>query len=173
MSKGIQPVQYINQGSELRKDFSCAFAAALNAPTPKQHSAQHKMQNFLLHELMYYKPYDGKMENRNTGKVETKCFTDECEWRFIPDVTKAGFEPAFYDKTIVNAGVLDEVSNSMSGIAEISLTFDFSEIKHIIVKNKADFEKLAQEILALDISEMECYELISKIIVWDNSRRDF
>lgn len=173
MSKGIQPVQYINQGSELRKDFSSAFAAALKMPISKQHSAQHKMQNYLLHELMYYKPYDGKMENRNTGKIETKCFTDECEWRFIPDVTKAGFEPAFYDKTIVNAGVLDEVSNSMSGIAEISLTFEYSDVKHIIVKNKADFEKIVQTVLDLDINKMERYELISKIIIWDNLRRDF
>lgn len=173
MSKGIQPIQYINQGSELRKDFTSAFASALTAPAPRQRSPQHKMQNFLLHELMYYKPYDGKMENRNTGKIETKCFTDECEWRFVPDVTKAGFEPAFYDKTIVNAGVLDEVSNSMSGIKEISLPFEYSDIKHIIVKSKADFEKLAQEVLTLGLSEMECYELISKIIVWENSRRDF
>lgn len=173
MSKGIQPIQYINPGSELRKDFTSAFSAALSAAPPKPRSAQHKMQNFLLHELMYYKPYDGKMENRNTGKIETKCFTDECEWRFIPDVTQAGFEPAFYDKTIVNAGVLEGISNSMAGIPEISLKFNYSDLKHIIVKSKYDFDELTKEILNMGIKEMDCYELISKIIVWDNSGRDF
>ena len=61
----------------------------------------------------------------------------------------------------------------MSGIKEISLPFEYSDIKHVIVKSKADFEKLAQEVLTLGLSEMECYELISKIIVWENSRRDF
>ena len=68
MSRGIQPIQYINQNSELRNDFTAAFSAALTAPMTRKGSAQEKMKSFLLHELMYYKPYDGKMENRNTGK---------------------------------------------------------------------------------------------------------
>ncbi len=173
MNKGIQPIQYINQHSELCNDFSKAFKSALSAKAPKSGSAQHKMQSFLLHQLMYYKPYDGKMENRNTGKTETKCFTDECEWRFVPNVTKANFEQAFYDKTIVNAGVLEGISNSMAGISEISLKFEYDDLKHIIVKSKSDFEILVQEISSFDIDDSTRYSLISKIIVWDISRRDF
>lgn len=171
MSKGIQPIQYINQNSDLRKDFSKAFSAALSAPVARKGSAQEKMKSFLLHELMYYKPYDGKMENRNTGKIEVKCFTDECEWRFIPDVTVAGFEQAFHEKRILNAGVLEEINNSMTGIPEISLQFDYDDLKYIIVKTRNDFEKLVQEIS--DFDDAIQHELISKIIVWDISGRDF
>ena len=171
MNRGIQPIQYINSNSELRKDFTKAFSAALSSPATKRGSAQEKMQNFLLHELMYYKPYEGKMENRNTGKTEIKCFTDECEWRFVPDVTLAGFEPAFHGQTILNAGVLEEISNSMSGIAEISLQFDYDDLKYIIVKTREDFEKLVQEIS--DFDDAVQHELISKVIVWDISWRDF
>ena len=171
MSKGIQPIQYINQKSALRDDFTKAFKAALSNPAKHKNSAQEKMQNFLLHELMYYKPYDGKMENRNTGKTKTKCFTDECEWRFVPDVTIRGFEPALHGDMILNAGVLDEISNSMSGIADISLQFEYDDLKYIIVKTKADFEKLVQEISDLDDTIQ--HELISKIIIWDISGRDF
>ena len=123
--------------------------------------------------MMYYKPYEGKMKNRNTGKIENKCFTDECEWRFIPDVTVAGFEQAYYDETIFNAGVLNDISNSMAGISEISLGFDYSDIKYIIVKTKEDFEKLTSEIVSLKLEEMIEHQLISKIIVWDISRGDF
>ena len=171
MNRGIQPIQYINPTSELRQDFTKAFSAALSAPVSRKGSAIEKMKNFLLHEMMYYKPYDGKMENRNTGKSETKCFTDECEWRYVPDVTIAGFEQAFHEKGMINAGVLEEISNSMAGIPEISLRFDYDDLKYIIVKSRADFEKLVQEISDLDDSVQ--HELISKMIVWDVSRRDF
>lgn len=171
MSRGIQPIQYINQNSELRKDFTKAFAAALSASATRKGSVQEKMKSFLLHEMMYLKPYDGKMENRNTGKVEIKCFTDECEWRYVPDVTVAGFEQAFHGEMLINAGVLDEISNSMAGIPKISLQFDYDDLKYIIVKTRADFEKIVQEIADLD--DMVQHELISKIIVWDVSWRDF
>ena len=171
MNRGIQPIQYINPTSELRQDFTKAFTAALSAPVSRKGSATEKMKNFLLHEMMYYKPYDGKMENRNTGKTETKCFTDECEWRYVPDVTVAGFEQAFHEKRMINAGVLEGISNSMAGIPEISLQFDYDDLKYIIVKTRADFEKLVQEISDLDDSVQ--HELIAKIIVWDVSGRDF
>jgi hypothetical protein len=161
----------LNQKSALRADFTTAFSAALTAPTTRKGSAQEKMKSFLLHELMYYKPYDGKMENRNTGKTETKCFTDECEWRFVPDVTAAGFEQALHGDMIVNAGVLEEISNSMAGIPEISLQFNYDDLKYIIVKTRADFEKLVSELSDLDDSIQ--HELISKVLVWDVSGRDF
>lgn len=173
MRNGIQPIQYINPDSDLCRDFSTAFTSALRANPEKESASQIKMKNFLLHEMMYYKPYEGKMKNRNTGKIENKCFTDECEWRFIPDVTVAGFEQAYYDVTIFNAGVLNDLSNSMAGIPEISLGFDYSDIKYIIVKTKEDFEILANEIVSLELEEMIEHQLISKIIVWDSSRGDF
>ena len=171
MSKGIQPIQYLNQNSALRADFTTAFSAALTAPLTRRGSAQEKMKSFMLHELMYYKPYDGKMENRNTKKADVKCFTDECEWRFVPDVTVAGFEQVLYGDMLVNAGVLEEISNSMAGLPEISLEFDYDDLKYIIVKTRADFEKLVFELSDLDDSIQ--HELISKVLVWDVSGRDF
>jgi len=171
MNRGIQPIQYLNPKAALRVDFTTAFSAALTAPVVRKGSAQEKMKNFLLHELMYYKPYDGKMENRNTGKIEIKCFTDECEWRYVPDVTAAGFEQALHGDMIVNAGVLEEISNSMAGVPEISLQFGYDDLKYIIVKTRADFEKLVAELSDLDDSVQ--HELISKVLVWDVSRSDF
>lgn len=173
MRKGIQPIQYINKDSALCKDFSTAFSAALKIDPDKETKAQTKMKNFLLHEMMYYKPYEGKMKNRNTGKTTNKCFTDECEWRFIPDVTVCGFEQAYYDDTILNAGVLNDLSNSMAGISEIALQFEYSDVKYIIVKTENDLEILTKEIVQLSLDETVEHQLISKIIVWDNCRGDF
>ena len=125
--------------------------------------------------LFYVKIYlrKQKMENRNTGKTEVKCFTDECEWRFIPDVTRCGFEQAYHDNTIISGGVLQEMSNSMSGLSEIALTFEYEDIKYIIVKTKYDFEKLVKVIMDLDVHELVKYGLMSKVIIWELSGRDF
>lgn len=173
MNHGIQPIQYINPNSELRKDFIAAFSAAIKSDPLKENQIHQKMKNFLLHEMMYYKPYEGMMKNRNTGKRQKKCFTDECEWRFIPDVTILEYEQAYYDQTILNSGGLVELSNSMIGKSEISLQFNYSDLKYIIIKTIVDFEKLTDEISALKLDEIEKNQLISKIIIWDKSKEDF
>lgn len=169
----IQPIQYINKESNLRKDFTEVFTAALKSDTKKESCTQLKMKSFLLHEMMYYKPYEGNFKNRNTGKIVKKCFTDECEWRFIPDVTKAGYEQVYFDKNILNAGNLREISNSMFGIREISLEFEYADIKYIIVKSTEDLDILVKEIETMNLDKREAYKLISKIIVWDDSKGDF
>lgn len=173
MQKQIQPIQYINPDSELRKDFTKAFSAALKSDVRKESKTQSKVENFLLHEMMYYKPYEGKMRNRNTGKIKKKCFTDECEWRFIPDVTRAGFMQVYFNEDILNAGGLNDISNSMSGIREISLNFDYADLKYIIVKTLSDFEILTEVIMTLGLDKLEEYQLISKVIIWDSAKGDF
>lgn len=173
MRNHIQPIQYINPESDLRRDFTIAFSAALKLDMQNESKAQTKMKNFLLHEMMFYKPYEGRMKNRNTGKYKRKCFTDECEWRFVPDVTKAGFEQAYFDQTILNAGVLNEISNSMFGIGEISISYYYTDLKYIIVKTIEDFNVLATEIARLQLSSLDERQLLSKVIIWDVSRGDF
>ena len=173
MKKHIQPVQYINPDSKLCKDFSVAFKAALKSKPQKAVSAESKMKNFLLHEMMYYKPYEGKIINRVTKKSLKKCFTDECEWRFIPDVTVENYEEAYYDDTIVNDVILLDLSNSMEGNEKISIKFEYSDLKYIIIKTFDDFKKLTAEIELLGLDEITKHELISKIIIWDASKEDF
>ena len=65
------------------------------------------------------------------------------------------------------------MSNSMSGLSEIALTFEYEDIKYIIVKTKYDFEKLVKVIMDLDVHELVKYELMSKVIIWELSGRDF
>lgn len=169
MHQGIQPVQYINQEAQLRKDFSEAFSVAL-----QQDAAKAEMENYMLHQLMYYKPYSGMFENRNTGEITHKCFTDECEWRYIPDVTRNGFQQVYFDNDIVNSdGLKTIVSNSMEGKGEISLNFDYSDLKYVILKTRRDFNNLLGEMSAMDLSEKEKLEIVSKVIIWEESKGDF
>ena len=113
------------------------------------------------------------IENRNTYKMRKKCFTDECEWRYVPDVTKEGFCQVFYDENIINAESLRDTSNALSDIRSVSLLFSFDDLKYIIVKTMEDFTKLHESISSWNLKQSEEHSLISKILVWDNSKGDF
>ncbi len=172
MAHKIQPIQYINPDSELRKDFSSVFSKSIN-DSSSDNKLNNMMKDFLLHELMYYKPYQGKIKNRNTKTLKLKCFADECEWRFIPDLSKTDFQQVYTDSDLLNAGIINEISNSLSKLPNIGLKYVYSDIKYIIVKTQEDFEKLITVVKQLDVDEITKYELISKTIVWDKAKGDF
>lgn len=173
MKKGIQPVQYVNPDTELIKDFSESFIKALKIDKTKQTESEKVMKNYLLHQLMYFKPYSGKMKNRKNQEEDEKCFTDECEWRFIPNVSRLGYKQIYFDEQVLNAGNLNDISNSMIGKEEISLDFSYDDLKYIIVRTKEDVEKISDTIMKMKIKKEQKRLLISKIIVWDLSGGDF
>lgn len=173
MRNRIQPVQYINPDSELCKDFAASFSEALNIDASTQSKQTLILKDFLLHELMYYKPYSGTIKRRTSDTEEEKCFTDECEWRYIPNVTALGYQQVYRDGNILNTGILSDINNSMSGRKEISLTFTYGDIKYIIVKDISDLNIIIENINRLEIEDIQKYHLVSKIIVWEQSKGDF
>lgn len=177
MRNGIQPIQYINPQSRLCVDFSTTFNEVLKSISNDTKSdssyLDNLMKSYMLHEMMYYKPYEGLMRNRRSGKTERKCFTDECEWRYIPDLSKSEFQQIYYDPNIMNAGIMNDISNSLTMVPGIALNFDYTDLKYIIIKTADDFVKLVSVIDSLEIDYNIRNELISKIIVWDKSKEDF
>lgn len=172
MKKSIQPVHYLNEQANLRKDITEVFRSVLRENVQGESKTHQKLKNYLLHELMYYKPYQGKFRNRNTGKVSKKCFADECEWRFVPDVTKIGFPMVISGEEVPNAGLLIDYSNAMDGNAEVSLKFSYSEIKYIILKTHEDFKELVETIDRWNVMD-EKYIILSKVLIWEQSKGDF
>lgn len=83
MRNNIQPIHYINPSSNFRKDFTKAFNLALKTINLPESILEKNLKSQLLSQLVYMKPYSGKMENRLQKKTLEKCFTDECEWRYI------------------------------------------------------------------------------------------
>lgn len=169
----IQSVQYINENSKLKDDFKTAFSKALKIDKDSQTKNEEIMKDYLLHQLMYFKPIYGKMRNRNTGKKVKKCFTDECEWRFVPNVSSIGYRQVYYDEKIINDGRLDKISLSLFENPEISLKFDYEDLKYIIINTKDDFGRLSNFINSLNIDIKEKENLFSKIIIWELSGGDF
>ena len=165
---GLQPLQYINKDSALKLDMALSFRTAMGQVGKNLTKAETVYRNFILHELMYYKPYQGKMENRRTKKTETKCLADECEWRYVPKVSSIGMPQVL----INNFGKLTDLSNSLNHREEIALKFEYSEIKHIIIKDLMEYEKVIQEIEKWGLDDIDRYTILSRIIVWNETRGD-
>lgn len=73
----------------------------------------------------------------------------------------------------MNAGIMNDISNSLTKVPGISLDFEYTDLKYIIIKDTGDFFKLISVIERLRIDGNTKNELISKIIVWDRSKEDF
>ena len=172
MEQGIQPLQYINVNSCLRKDFSEAFMCAKKIDPDNQSNEVTALKGFLIHQLMFYKPYSGKNKNAN-GEEKEKCFTDECEWRFVPDVSQLEFSQIIYDKSIMGDDTLNILSNALGISPEASLRFEYDDIKYIIIKTQDDFKEFIKELNKIIPSNDDRMNIVSKIIIWEKSEGDF
>ena len=169
IEKNIQPVHYLNEYGNLRKDITKVLKKALNENIKKEHNTHKMLKDYLLHELMFYKPYQGRIKN---GKTSTKCFADECEWRYVPNVNAIDLPQVIWDDDLLNSGLLTTYSNAMNANPDVSLCFDYNEIKHIIIQTQADYKILVEAIDTWDIIN-DKYNILSKVLVWDQIRRDF
>jgi len=171
MSKNIQPVHYMNPESPLAKDFS----KALNASFVKSPSDEigKQLLDHLLHELMYFKPYQGLMLKPGNTRRQKKCFSDESEWRFVPKIVHPELEQMYYQESVLSENILGYLNDQLQRTADLAITFDYDDVKYIIVKNSLDFDKIIRSIEEYNISLQSKYVLISKIIVWDESIGDF
>ena len=73
----------------------------------------------------------------------------------------------------MNAGSLGLISNSMEGVSDISLEFDYEDLKYIIVKEKEDLRTLIQFCNEKKMDDEVIHQLVSKVIVWEDSKGDF
>lgn len=161
IEKGIQPLQYINPKSLLRQDFSEAYQYAYQAETSTP------AQDFLLSQMFYFKAIDGTME-RNGDTVQ-KNFTDECEWRFIPDVSSIALPQAIDEDDLFVKEVLNK---TLAGAEKCWLQFNADDVKYIILNSTEEFAKVSEVIKSKKLGTSESDKLISKVIIWSEIWRD-
>ena len=162
IKQGIQPIQYVNPNSPMRKDFTEAFKYAIDSET------EDAPQNFLLSQMYYLKPIIGTMQREDEERE--RIFTDECEWRYIPNLSELELPQAVDEQDIFSLPMLNKAIDAHENAW---LKFSYLDIKYLIVQSESDFEKLCRTIY-------KCVEninvrnlLISKIIVWECERSDF
>lgn len=162
MNKGIQPIQYVNKNSPLCKNFAEAFDYAINS------DSEDAAQNFLLSQMYYFKPVYGTMQR--DGEETPRIFTDECEWRYIPDLSSLNLPQAVSEQDIQSINTLNKTLDLSN---ESWLNFNYDEIKYIIVENEDAFKKLCELFeRKIEIPELK-NRLISRVIIWENEKEDF
>lgn len=184
MERGVQPVQYLNKSSDLQKEFRKAFNASYyNSNVHLTESKPYiSLLNFLTNQMIYYKPYQGKFPildkdgNRSSTKKKMKCFADECEWRYIPDLSKIGISQIITDEVVV-ANWKQTYNDLLSNEESVAFNFEYADLKYIVIKDTIDFRKLIEIINEWGtnklISDKELYDLLPKILIWDEIKGDF
>ena len=172
IKSGIQPLHYINENSALRQDLTTAFLAAIRSDSEDENIQN--LKDYIAHELMFSKPYSGMMYNSFAEKEQVKCFTDEQEWRYIPDLSKTNLPQIITDVDKISYEERTQnYTNALNKKTDTAISFEYNDLRYIIVKSVEDSEKMIAAIMNLDIEEIEKYKLTSKILIWEISKGDF
>lgn len=163
IEKGIQPMHYVNPRSFLCNDFSLAFNASIKSDT------EDAAQNYLLSQMYYLKPLTGTML-RNEKEI-SRIFTDECEWRYIPNVLVESLPQAVTDKE--QFSINKSLNPTLASKDSCWLKFTYEDVKHIILQKDEDFKAFCTLLDNHTISIETKKKLISKVIIWNDSKGDF
>ena len=172
INSGIQPIHYINKNSSIKEDISYLFSKALNNIDDSDYNIN-EYRNYLLSHLLFMKPIIGSM--RREGKYDSKNFTDEKEWRFIPNIKEEhGIDLIIPQKYLENDKAYNSYSDGITQIKELWLHFDVCDIEYLMVENEEYRKELIEFILSITtIEELDKYILISKIVVYDIMNKDW
>lgn len=168
---GIQPIQYINTESSLISDYKIVFLKSLSnedsIPIVEEYS------NYLLTNLLFMKPLEGKMFRND--RYENRNFHDEREWRYIPNMNDIETElPLIIPPYNMNPQAYSAYSEGIKQCRELWLKFDYTDIKYLIVENDKERIELIRFIKnEIDEEDNKKYELISKILVFNELKEDW
>jgi len=176
IERGLQPVLYLNKDTALAKDFRQAFHAARESLDNKTSPVQDLLADYMLHQLMYYKPYQGKTKFRVDESIHKKCFADECEWRYIPDLSSTQPPVLIRDQWLID-NYLNSYCDALSEVQEAHLSFEYKDLKYVMVETLDDFTLFLNKVESLKedgaVSEAEANHLLSKVLVWSEIKGDF
>lgn len=170
----ISPIHYLYKNSDVYEQLRELFHLA---NTEKSEV----LYNYLFNRLFFTKPKDGiesnKVVDNESGvtKTETQSvlYTDEQEHRYVPNLSNINTDISqFYLKKDLP---LNELSNSLAKHKKYKLSFEVSDIKHIVLPSRDEKIELINNIVhSPNIEKLEDkYELISKLVTLQEIKEDF
>lgn len=191
----LQPVQYINETSSYLTILQEDLNSSLNTD-----DLSIEKSYAVMYRLSFIKPLRGKMARSIENKhiMISKNFHDEQEWRYVPNpvvISKYNSTNRFKIKPIIanpneiclnlggNRNFLDIQSEALTDplYRDLWLTFDYDDVKYLIVPNAQARIDCISYILNLSDSlfsqgaevQIQKSVLISKILVLDEIRKDW
>jgi len=173
MRQGLNPVAYVNQGSEFTNhllDGIQTYFDHLNT-TPNLTALSDLSDSYMkiLNVQRYIKNYRGTL--RRSGKADKiYTFADEREWRYVLPLETPGLFP-FVPINLISDKQQKEKWNGL--LADHKLTFSANDIKYLIVERESNVKTLRRHIQSLsNYSEQEKDHLESRIITAEQITTD-
>lgn len=177
--QGVQPVQYMTSGSLLQKQFTKSFNLYLESlDNDNTNELLDDIADILLEQIRFMKPLFGEMP-RGEELILNKNFTDEKEWRFVPDIPDE-VAKLFYidplDGIATSRKAIEIANDAIALVKQARLPFQVSDVKYIFVDSEDDAAALTDFIMSLKgnrISRANKLVLVQKILIYDEMRGDF
>lgn len=137
LKKGLNPVVYVAQKSDLSKSYKIAMDYFLKAHPENATEIDVEGILSLLDFLRYIKNYEGPLHSKNFS-CENYRFSDEREWRYVPPISIDDGHMMVVDKDFrKNPEIFKK-------IYEFSrLEFEPNDIKYIIIKDDSEIKDVS------------------------------
>ena len=156
----VQPVHYMNDNSELTRDFTSAFETLYGKEDVAKSAGI--LGDYLVSTLVFMKPIWGKQKNQH-GRDISYIFQDECEWRYVPSTKRIGDLPLISIDAVNNLKLKEGYNKALARHKEAWLSFEWEDVSYIIVPNEVALNHTINTICSLKCSEREKRVIISKI----------
>ena len=126
----------------------------------------------LIYSIYYTKHYQADLE-REDGLTKDYRFYDEREWRYMPKFDCAVCQLRRTEKEYLE---WRGISEKKPLLREVALSFDYSDIEHIIVEKEVEIEKMIDIIKKISndkCSQMIKERLLTKITSFEKIGTDF
>ncbi|MEG0181148.1 MAG: abortive infection system antitoxin AbiGi family protein [Clostridium sp.] len=188
-NRNLQPIHYLNDKSLYTSEFNSIFNMGMN-----DDSILPEYTNDMLNRLAFCKPIRGIMKrtikNNKTGirNIEFyKNFHDEKEWRYVPSqkvLEDLGMEKVIANPNMLaNRDIIFRINKSLETdkYNELWLKYNYDDIRYIVVPDLYSRKDLINTIINIPEKQfdnqseaaIQKYILISKILVWEEVRKDW
>ncbi|WP_138269566.1 abortive infection system antitoxin AbiGi family protein [Anaerofustis stercorihominis] len=172
---GLQPIIYCNKNSSYVKSIKISYDSFNRFKDEFREDRNNSkiindMAESFNQSLKLLKPMFGKS---NKTKKE-KFFTDEQEWRYIPNIQNDLHLKEVFSYNFFQEKDKFERYNKKLKEKKYAIKFEYNDVRYIIVESETHKNTLINSIVNIkDISDKEKYNLLTKILVWDECKGDF
>jgi hypothetical protein len=169
-NKGLNPVLYLDKNSILSISYLKIYEKFILDPKTSLFDLSIE-QRLIIDILRYIKNYQDDLE-RNGKVYKNYRFSDEREWRYVPDITN-NF-PLILSESISATEKSKETVNNF--LRDVKLEFDPNDIKYIIINREdeiSEFLSLLKDSKGKKYSYNDVEKLMTRIITTDQIISDF
>jgi len=166
----LNPVLYIEQHSHLAHSYEQALIH-FSKNEDGEDVAADRAHKQLVDIARYTKNYEGMLK-RNGEPPKKYRFSDEREWRYVPDIDHAC--EMYYNRK--EFGEPDAKEKAAKSVADLRLKFEPDDIKYIIIKDESEITEFINHLRASKGANFNMHvveKLTTRILTSEQIKTDF